>query len=179
MSKTQLIGILIGGYLAFTGYNAEITPPTPVDIIVEVQEEFYEFPDAPTDPTSLSILSKLDSVLKDELSDAFILANATMQWGEKIKNTPKIQNLSQLKNLYTEAVLIQFSNTPVAGKYKGEIDKVVNSLYEHKMKSLKDKEGNVISTDITPEIRASLVEWMNELSWKFSEVFINSIPKNT
>lgn len=176
MHPLRILVIIAGLYLAYTGYNKQTVVPVPDtndDEVILVYGE-QEFPPQPTDSQSVAILSKLDSIVTDP-NDAFIFANAFQQWATHIKGDHNLENLNQVSEVYKFAVkdLLTIQGK-IPGKYGGKVDEVIQELYKHELAFLDTGEG-ISSLDVTPQVREALVDWMNGLSWKFGQIFLENM----
>lgn len=148
MSNTKLIALLLGGYLAYTGYtNTTPTPDNPTpdnpkpDIIVEVRSEPVEDYVEITDETLQTLSLPIVDILKSNPDDAIKLARAYQGWSKLLARTTAVDTTEQFQNAYKEAVEILFRNY-LSKNYSGSLAEPFKAVIVEcfKQQGLADKE---------------------------------------
>ncbi len=167
----KVIVLALSVWCIYCGYNKlPIIPSFGNTQVVVYAEE--KFPDAPSKEYQ-EILEPLSEILKGEPEDAWEFAITYRSWGTFI-GTCKLTNAIEFTEAYKEAVISEFGHTMIKGKYKGQLDKVLNELFQQASNNLKDSEG-AIKVGMDKEVRDTLTEFLNAASWKFHQVFLENI----
>lgn len=188
MQPVRVVLLLVALFLGYNGVKPYVFPkpkpdpkpvpnvvvPTPNPVVITIKQE--EFPPKPTNQQLISDLAPLSELMKNEPMDALDLARF-YRWGAKIvKDSKEIDNLTGFNKVQLKALKVVFADTPMAGKYQGTVDAVLEQAYKKQMSFLKNGDGTVISLEMTDEARKAIVEFLNAASWKFREINLENLP---
>jgi hypothetical protein len=155
------------------GPNPSPKPPTPVVERLELQleSEVESFPSRPTE----SLVGALDGLSKivTNPDDALKLARAFKHWGAMLAHEDNLKTLNDFVQLRAESVRSQLGADPLSKDYSGKIEPILKSAYNLHLKDLVTENG--VQTEITPQVRARLVDYTNAVSWKFSMIWLDNI----
>lgn len=188
MRDIMFVG-LIGLVLWFSYFNPNKTPITPdtpskpsvtvvdgVELIFESEVE--KFPEAPQEAVQ-KLLEPLQGMFSQYPNDALELARVNQHFARNVRNNPKITNLSQLVKAEANAVAgVLKGSVPLQGNYDGRITPTQRAVRDYYLNPLmKDSEGNVTTTALDPTSREAVADYLDALSWKFSQEYLKEVSK--
>lgn len=168
-----LIGAILFGVHSYNKENGgKPTPPVVVDHVEFIVESETEvFPTKPSESLQASLMG-LDAILKAHPNDALVLARAYKHWAILLSQENLITDLNKFQQVRAGSLQGLLLAQPLEGTYSGTIDAIFKRAYENHLADLKTDDG--VQTEITPAIRAKLVDYFNAISWKCSMIWLEN-----
>jgi hypothetical protein len=145
-------------------------PPvvTPDGLEIIIDSEVESFPRRPSDEL-VEALKPITGIVTNP-DDALRFARAFKHWSKIISQDSYIKDLTDYAEVRAGALRALILADPMSKSYKGEIDPIIKAAQDKLLADLKSDDG--VKTEVTPEVRKSLVELNEALSYTFAEIWL-------
>jgi hypothetical protein len=151
-------------------------PPvvTPDALELVIDSEVESFPSRPSESLVGALAGLSQSGIEND--DALKLARAFRDWAIVIEQDTNLKTLNKYVQLRAESIRSMVDVAPLTKDYRGKITPILEATYKSHLKELVTDDG--VKTEITPAIRAKLVEYHKAISWKFSSIWLETVVKD-